>query len=380
MHPLRELTLADLRRRTSVKWRQYEPDVLPLWVAEMDVRLAAPIAEAVTAAVAEGDTGYPAGTGYAEAFADFAAQRWSWQGLDASRAVLAADVMTGVVEAIRLVSAPGDPVVINPPVYPLFWQFLEHAGRSVVEAPLGEDGRLDLDSLEAGFIRAGADHRAVTYLLCNPQNPTAVAHTAAELAGVAALAEAYAVRVVVDEIHGPLVPYGFVPYLTIPGSSNAFAVTSASKAWNLAGAKAALVVGGEDTADDLRRLPAIVADGAGHLGVIAHTAALRDGVPWLDALQADLADNRAQLAALLHDLLPEVRWARGDATYLAWLDCRDLGLGDDPAAVFFERGRVALSSGRPFGAAGVGHVRLNFATTPEILTAAVTRMAVTIGR
>ena len=153
-----------------------------------------------------------------------------------------------------------------------------------------DDGRLDLESLEAAFITAGSERRPVTYLLCNPQNPTATVHTAGELAGIAALAETYGVRVIVDEIHGPLVPRGFVPYLSVPGTANAFSLASASKAWNLAGIKAALVVAGEGAADDLTRLPEVVGHGPSHLGAIAHAAAYREGQPWLDALHADLAD------------------------------------------------------------------------------------------
>ncbi|KRC65671.1 cystathionine beta-lyase [Aeromicrobium sp. Root236] len=372
MHPLRELTLEDLRRRTSVKWREYDPDVLPLWVAEMDVRLAEPIARAVNAAVAEGDTGYPHGTAYAEAFVAFASQRWSWT-VDPGRTSLVADVMTGIVEAIRLVSSPGDPVVVNPPVYPPFFGYVEHAGRNVVEAPLGDHGRLDLDALEAAFIRAGSEGRPVTYLLCNPQNPTAVVHTAEELGGVAALAQTYAVRVVVDEIHAPLVAEGFVPYLTVPGAANAFSLVSATKAWNLAGMKAALLVAGEDAAADLARLPEIVGHGPSHFGDLAHTTAFREGGDWLDALHADLADNRKLLADLLAEHLPAARWGEGPGTFLAWIDCRDLGLGDDPAEAFLERGRVAVNSGLPFHN-GAGHVRLNFGTTPDVLTEAVERM------
>jgi len=373
MHPLRELTLEDLRRRTSVKWREYDPDVLPLWVAEMDVRLAEPISRAVTQAVVDGDTGYPHGSGYAEAFAAFAAERWSWDGADPDRTALVADVMTGIVEAIGLVSSPGDPVVVNTPVYPPFFGFLEHADREIVEATLGDGGRLDLDSLEAAFIHARAEGRQVTYLLCNPQNPTAVAHTAAELAGVAALAETYGVRVVVDEIHAPLVAEGFVPYLSVPGTSNAFSLVSATKAWNLAGMKAALLVAGEGATADLERLSWVVADGPSHIGDLAHTTAFREGGAWLDALHADLAANRVLLAELLATHLPGARWAEGPATFLAWIDCRELGLGDDPAVAFLEQGRVAVNSGLPFRN-GVGHVRLNFGTTPEILTEALERM------
>jgi len=373
MHPLRELTLDQLRQRTSIKWREYGPDVLPLWVAEMDVLVAEPIARAMTNAVGSGDVGYPHGSAYAEAYADFAAVRWGWEGVDSTRTFLVADVMTGIVELLNLVSQPGDPVVVNPPVYPPFYGFIEHAGRTAVDAPLSDDGRLDLEALEAAFIKAGAERRPVTYLLCNPQNPTAAVHTAGELAGVAALAETYGVRVIVDEIHGPLVPDGFVPYLSVPGTGNAFSVASASKAWNLAGIKAALIVAGEDAGDDLTRIPEVVGHGPSHLGAIAHTAAYRDGQPWLDALHVDLADNRALLAELLAEHLPAVQWNPPTAMFLTWIDCRELGLGDDPAEAFLERGRVALNSGLPFGN-GAGHVRLNYATTPEILTEAITRL------
>ncbi len=377
MHPLLELSLDRLRRRTSLKWMEYGPDVLPLWVAEMDVLIAEPVAKALSDAIDSGDVGYPHGHGYAEAFADFAADRWAWHGVDPTRTALVADVMTGVLELLKLVSEPGDPVVINPPVYPPFFGFIEHGGREVISAPLGPDGRLDLESLEAAFVKAGSAKRPVTYLLCNPHNPTAVVHTQDELADIATLAETHRVRVIVDEIHGPLAPEGFVPYLSVPGTDNAFSVVSASKSWNLAGVKAALVIAGVDAADDLLRLPEIVGHGPSHLGVVAHTAAYRAGRPWLDALNADLADNRVLLERLLSQRLPAVSWKPPSAMYLTWLDCRELGLGDDPAAAFLKRGRVALNSGLPFGN-GEGHVRLNYATTPAILTEAVERMAAVV--
>lgn len=329
MHPLRELSLDQLRRRTSLKWREYDDDILPLWVAEMDVSLAAPVISALHEAIAEGDTGYPHGNGYADAFAGFATGRWGWQGVDPTRTALVADVMTGVAETIALVSEPGDPVVVSPPVSPPFFGFVEHVGREIVEAPLGADGRLDLEGLEAAFVQAGSAGRAVTYLLCNPHNPTATVHTLDELTGVAALARTYGVRVVADEIHAPLA-VGFVPYLSVEGTANAFSMVSASKAWNLAGAKAALMVAGVDAAGDLERL---------------------------------LATH-----------LPGAVWRPGSGTFLAWLDCRDLGLGDDPAEAFLREGRVAVNSGLPFGTGGAGHVRLNYATSPEILIEAVERM------
>lgn len=357
-----------------MKWQEVDADVLPLWVAEMDVAVAEPVAAALRSAIDAGDTGYPHGRAYAEAFADFASARWGWDDVDPIRTAYVADVMTGIFEAVRLVSSPGDPVVVNPPVYPPFFGFVVHADRVPVDAPLGPDGRLDLDQLEAAFARAGAGGRPVTYLLCNPHNPTSVVHTREELTRVAELARAHRVRVVVDEIHGPLAADGFVPYLDVDGADDAIVMTSASKSFNLAGLKAALMIAGPGAADDLARLPEVVSHGPSHLGVLAHTAALRDGGPWLDALKVDLADNRRLLRTLLDRHLPDVRWSGAAGTYLAWLDCRDLGLGDDPAVAFLEQGRVAVNSGLPFGRGGAGHVRLNLATTPEILTDAITRM------
>jgi cystathionine beta-lyase len=375
--PLRALTLDQLRRRTSMKWRTYPADVLPLWVAEMDVPLAEPVVRAVTDALALGDTGYPAGTAYAEALAAFAEKRWGWDDLAVERTAIVPDVMLGIVEMLKLVTGPGDAVIVNSPVYPPFYHFVAHMDRRVVEAPLGADLRIDLDVLEETFRRAVTGGRRAAHLLCSPHNPTGTVHTAEELSAVAAIADHHGVRVVVDEIHAPLTAAGagFVPYLSVPGAENGLSLMSASKAWNLAGLKAALAIAGPAAAADLARLPEEVSHGPSHLGVIAHTAALTDGTAWLDALLTGLDDNRRLLAALLDEHLPDITHRPGEATYLAWLDCRALGLGDDPAEVFLERGRVALNSGIPFGTGGAGHVRLNLATSPEVITEGVRRMA-----
>ncbi|MEU6452254.1 aminotransferase class I/II-fold pyridoxal phosphate-dependent enzyme [Streptomyces sp. NPDC046979] len=374
--PLRALTLDRLRRRTSMKWRTYPADVLPLWVAEMDVPLAPAVVRAVTEAMELGDTGYPAGTAYAEALADFAGKRWGWDDLAVERTAIVPDVMLGVVEMLKLVTGPGDPVIVNPPVYPPFYQFVGHLDRRIVEAPLGPDLRIDVGALEEAFRRAVAGGGRAAYLLCSPHNPTGTVHTADELAAVAALAERHGVRVVADEIHAPVVTGDarFVPYLSVPGAGDGLALMSASKGWNLAGLKAALALAGPGAADYLARMPEEVGHGPSHVGVLAHTAALREGTDWLDAVLAGLDENRRLLTGLLAEQLPGVVHRAGEATYLAWLDCRALGLGDDPARVFLDRGRVALSSGIPFGTGGAGHVRLNLATSPEVITEAVRRM------
>ena len=381
--PFDDLTLAELRQRQSLKWRNYPPDVLPLWVAEMDTRPAPAVRAALQAALDLGDTGYPWGQGYAEAYADAAAAAWGWRP-DPTATTLVADVMTGVVEVLRLVTDPGDAVVVVPPVYPPFFSFVRHAGRRVVEAPLGEDDRLDAAALDRACVEATAGGRRAALLLSSPHNPTGTVHTADELAAVAALAERRGVRVVVDEIHAPLTypgtGPGFTPYLSVPGAERGFVLFSASKAWNLAGLKAALAVAGPGARDELAAMPEVVSHGASSLGVIAHTAALRDGQDWLAEHLAGLDAQRRLLATLLAERLPAVGYRLPAATYLAWLDCRPLGLPQEPAPFFLEHARVALGVGPDFGRPGAGHVRLNFATSTAGLTEAVDRMAEAVRR
>ncbi len=378
-NPLTSLSLDQLRRRTSMKWTAYPPDVLPVWVAEMDVPLAEPIVAAVNDAMAAGDTGYPSTQRYREALAAFADRSWGWT-FDVAHSVAVADVMVGVTEMLRLVTRPGDAVVVNPPVYPPFFGFVEYADRRIVEAPLDGSFRIDLEALEQAFIEATSDGRSAAYLLCNPHNPTGTVHTGEELSAVADLAATHGVRVVVDEIHAPIQRVGarHLPYLSLSGTESAFVLQSASKAWNLPGLKAAVAIAGDDAATDLQRVPEVVTHGPTHLGVIAQTAAYEQGEDWLAALLSGIDDNRRLVADLLAKYLPEVGYHEPDATYLAWLDCHALGLGDDPAAVFTERGRVALMSGLPFGTGGEGHVRLNFGTSPEVLEEAVRRMAASV--
>lgn len=392
-----DLTLEQLRRRQSMKWQASEPDVLPLWVAEMDVMVAPQIIEVLRDALDRGDTGYAFGTGYAEAYAEFALERWGFAGFDATRSALVADVMLGAVELLKLLTGPGDAVVVTPPVYPPFYAFAEHLGRRVVEVPLTADRRLDLPALRRAFAEVTVEGRAV-FLLCNPHNPTGTVHSAEELSQVAAAAGAAGVRVVADEIHAPLVLPGatFTSYLSVPGGDRGFALVSASKGWNLPGVKAAVAFAGEEAADDLARLPEEVSHGPSHFGVLAHTAALRHGGEWLDAVLSGLDTNRTLLADLLASHLPAVHWAPGGASYLAWLDFSDLpwlatvsgdGLGHGDvsiragaAAWFLDHARVLLSSGPAFGHGGERCARLNFATSASVLEEAVERMGLAVSR
>ena len=382
MPGLEEVSLAQLRERQSAKWRTYPADVLPLPVAEMDFPVAAPVAEALRAAIDRSDLGYAGpDPGLAEALAGFAERRWGWR-LDPGQVALAPEVGVAVVEVLRQLVGPGDGVVINPPVYDSYFPWLVEVGCRLVEVPLarGGDGRaLDLDGMEAAF-RDGAR----VHLLCSPHNPTGTLHSRADLERLAALAARYGVTVLSDEIFAPLTLPGGThhPFLSVSpeAAAHGMVFTSTSKAWNLAGLKCAAIV----TADEAKRrlverLPEELPWRVGHLGVLAGIAAYRQGEPWLDEVIGVLDHHRRYLAELLAERIPAIRYRPPDATYLAWLDCTALGLGDDPSAVFLQRGRVALSPGPSFGRQGIGHARLNLGTSRQILAEAVERMAAAIG-
>lgn len=375
-----DLSLAELRARRSEKWTTYPTDVLPAFVAEMDFPLAEPIKRVLTEAIARGDTGYVNPVGLPEAFAAFAQSRFNWS-VDPGHVVLVPDVMVGVAEVLRLTTEPGSGIVINTPAYPPFFPTIAEYGRRVIEVPLTRTPHgwaLDFDGLERAF-KAGA--RA--YLLCNPHNPTGRVFSRGDLERIAALAERYHVVVVADENHAPLTLAGAVhtPYVSLGEDVAAWSATviSAAKAWNLAGLKCAVVVAGSGAVRArLATLPAEVRFRSGHLGVLAAITAYREGAPWLRGLLAHLDRNRMLLAQLLADRLPAVGYIPPQATYLAWLDCAKLGLGDDPAKHFLERGRVALSRGLDFGPNGAGFVRLNMGTSSALLTEAVSRMAAAV--
>lgn len=367
---------ASCRRRTSIKWQHHDSDVLPLWVAEMDVLPAPAIAEELLRVVRDGDLGYPVARTYLEAVARWY-DRWGAP-VDPARMALVTDAMSGVKGAIIALTEPDDPVYITVPVYPPFHSVAAATGRRLVTVPLGADGRYDVAALSQAF--ASAPGRGVL-LLSNPHNPTGAVPTRAELSAVARTATRHGVRVVSDEVHAPLVLPGaqFTPFLCVPEGAGALSVISPAKGWNLAGLKAAAVVGGPEAGAAVRRVPADLAYTASHVGVRAHIAAMDHGQDWLGDLVSDLAANRSLLRSLLDEHLPGAVWSPGEATYLAWLDCSGLGLGDDPAQHFLRDGRVALNSGLPFGA-GRGHVRLNFAASPAVLTEAVMRLGASLER
>ncbi len=349
-----------------------------MFVAETDFALAEPITRVLSEAVAIGDTGYtPPRPEIAETFVAFAERRFGWS-VDPQNVRWTGDVMMGVVELLRATVRPGDRVIVNPPVYPPFFDTVEEAGAVALQVPLTDTGsgwELDLVGIE----RALADG-ARGILLCNPHNPTGTVHSHESLAALAELAQRYAAVVISDEIHGPLVhdDAAFTPFLAAsPAAAEVgFVVTSASKAFNLAGLKCAIMVAATPAHTAvLRALPWEVEWRTGLFGALSSIAAFGgESDEWLDGLRKRLDLNRRLLADLLAEHLPEATYRVPDAGFLAWVDVSAYGWGDDPAVPIRRGARVALHHGPLFGAPGVGHVRINFGCDPAVLTEAIERI------
>lgn len=369
-----------LREAGGLKWTSYEDDVLAAWVAEMDFGLAPPIGAALHDAVDRGITGYPypeAEEAVAEAATSFWADRFDWK-VDPSWVFQAPDVIQGITRAIVHLTRPGSPVVLHTPVYFPFFSMVEEAGREIIEAPSERDGSgrypLDIAAIERGL-----EQGAGSVVVCNPWNPTGRVLAPSELSEVVSLAAAHDARVIADEIHAPIIYEGLehTPAATIDDQT-VITVTAASKAWNLPGLKCAQVVLTNETDRAVWRdffAPHKV--GVGTFGLIASEAAYSSGREWFEQVLARLASNRDLLTSLIAEHVPEARFSPPEGTYLGWLDMTAYGL-DHPNRFLREEARVALTAGGPFRGDGAQHVRLNFATDPEILTEIVERIGASI--
>jgi cysteine-S-conjugate beta-lyase len=373
-------TAEELRQRGSLKWTRGGPGVLGAFVAEMDFGIPPAVAGALGAALTRADFGYLSDQAAAElrqACADWQWSAFGWR-VDPARIWPMADVLRCLEAAITVFSRPGSPVILPTPAYMPFVTVPELMGRPIIQVPMaaGPDGRLtlDLDRIDAAF-RAGG-HLLV---LVNPCNPVGRVYSAGELAALATLVESHGGRVLADEIHAPLVyPAGrHVPYAGVSPAAAAHSVTavSASKAWNLPGLKCAqLIVTSEaDTATWERMWPLYEHD-ASTPGARASAAAYTRGGDWRLDVVGYLDGNRHALSDLLAEHLPGIKYRPPEGTYLAWLDCRGLGLAPNAAEFFLERAGVHLTDGAACGDAGRGFARLNFATPRPVLAEMIRRM------
>ncbi|MFF2412041.1 MalY/PatB family protein [Streptomyces sp. NPDC058092] len=373
-----DLDVHALSNRPGVKWNRVEPDVLPAWIAEMDFPPAPCVREALLRCV-ENDLGYPSWDGrpadnpLRTAFAERMRQRYGWA-LDPCHVREFTDINQGLQAVLGLATRPGDGIVVHTPTYPPFLETITKMGRrlhAVPYTPDNESWAFDADRLN----RELEERASRVLLLVNPHNPTGRALHREELESVARLALRHNLLVIADEIHSDLVhaPHRHIPFASLSAevAARTVTLTSATKAFNVPGVRCAVAhVGAAEVRAALAN-PSHLYGEPNTFGVAATLAAWREGEAWLSQLRPVLARN----ADLVREELPSgVRYRTPQATFLAWLDCRDLELDTDPHTFFLHKARVLLNDGRSFGPGGEGFVRLNFGTSPDILREMLRRM------
>ena len=376
-----DLNLDRVRNRPGIKWERHGNDVLSAWVADMDVEVPDFIKQAVIERIEVGGLGY----GFydepipvLEAFKSRMNTAFGWN-VETEDVMRVHDVIQGLEWVLHTLTPPGSEIVVQTPVYPPFYSSVEGIGRKWVANPLLESEKgwaLDFDHLAE--VAKGDNVSAL--LLCHPHNPCGYVMTPADLAQIIEIADANNLLVISDEIHCDLVysPHRHVPTASISelAAQRTVTLVAATKTFNMAGLRMAFIhSSSRQYSPQLKEIRPRMIGGINGLGQVATVAGWEKGDAWIAELVAGLDHNRHLLAELLKEHLPEIRYRPPQATYLSWLDCRELDLGDDPAETFMSRGKVALNSGLDFGIEGTGHVRLNFATSPEMLTMIVERMA-----
>ncbi len=369
-----------LRAKSGVKWHK-QPGLLNAWVADMDFPTAPVILDALGSRLARADLGY-ADWGYprpkspaCRVFAERSARRYQWH-IDPAEVRDFCDVMQAVQVTLHLATSPGDGVVLHTPCYPPLWKSLRHMGRRQIDVPARVDAagvHFDYDELE----RRLAAEPAKVLLLCHPHNPTGHRFAVDELVRLVAIAERFDLLIISDEIHADLTYDAMhVPIASIAGAADrTVTVHSASKSFNLAGMRHAVAhIGPPHLRHALVELPDHLLGAINVMAAEATVAAWEHGDDWLDAVVVHLDRNRLLFADLVAEHLPAVKHRPPAATYLAWLDCRGMGLGDEPANAFRDVG-LELSDGNDFGPLGAGHVRVNLATSRAIVEQIVAMMA-----
>ena len=369
--------IVDRKGTDSFKWSIYDEDVLPMWVADMDFRSAEPILDALRARVDHGVFGYSRPS---EMLSRMLRERlyklYRWEVLDPD-ILFVPGIVTALNVAYQTFAGPGESIVAQPPVYFHFLRDPEHHGRVLLDPPLVPNGdryEIDFDRLE----------RTITpntrlFVLCNPHNPVGRVFTEAELTGIAEICLRHNLILCSDEIHCELVysPHRHIPIASLDPEIEARTITlmAPSKTYNVAGLECGYaIIKNPELRKKWKNFCYGLIPGVNIAGHVAALAALKDGQEWLDQALAYLRGNRDFVSEYVREQMQPIRMLNVEATYLAWLDCRNTGLTENPADFFLKKARVGLNDGAEFGTGGQNHVRLNFACSRKLLSQALDRM------
>lgn len=374
----------DRRFSDSVKWGLYDQDVLPLWVADMDFTSPPAVMEALHGRVDHGVFGYALES---EALKEQIVARmdalYQWK-----IAVNDVVLLPGVVSAFNLVcqatTNPGESILLQPPVYPPFFRAPHYAGARPVFNVIDRDSsgayKVDLEAFDKAI-----QPDTHCFLLCNPHNPLGRVFTREELIGMAESCLRHDLIICSDEIHSDLIYEGYhhIPIASLSKEIEASTVTliAPSKTYNIAGLEcSALICPNQELRKKINHTRRGLLGGVNLMGMVAGRAAYQHGEAWLKEILNVLQGNRDLLMEYLAHELPVIKMVKPEATYLAWLDCRELDLAEAPFKFFLGEARVALNNGEEFGEPGKGFVRLNFGCTPELLLEALGRMKQSLNR
>ena len=379
--------LSSLQLRKSEKWRAYPAEILPMPFAVMDFELSEPIKKSLIDLVNNSDAGYLGKIPeLGQSLTNFAANRWNWK-ITPEDIKICPDVGVGVIEVCRQIVKPGDQIMINTPVYYNFFNWIKELNCKPYDAPLIENQltySLDFEKIAEGYASGVKVH-----ILCNPHNPVGAVFSQLDLAKLADLADEFDVVIASDEIHAPLTykEKSFTPFLNSSAVAKEVGISflSATKFWSIAGLKCAQIVAvGEKTRQIVAGIPTAVHSRASLFGAVASAAAYGESIDWLDSVVAQLDQSRTYLGGLLSELQFDIGYREPDGGYFGWLDLRsvdkfkNLNSREDIAELLLTHGKIAVAPGHLYGPSGTGFIRINFATSFEIIEESVKRIKSTL--
>ena len=360
-------------------------DLLPLWVADMDFPTPDFILDALRDRLAHPILGYTAEPAdYRPAIVDWMAGHHDWH-IAPEWISFVPGVVKGIAFVLDAFTQPGDKILIQPPVYHLFSLTIERTGRTVVDNPLRmrEDGQYEMDFDQLAAVAEGCK----ALVLCNPHNPGGRCWDRATLTRLAEFCAERKILVVSDEIHADMALFGarHCPFADVAPCAAANSITfgAPTKTFNLAGVVSSYAIVPDD---GLRQrffdwLQARELNEPTVFAPIATVAAFRRGEMWRREMLAYVEDNIRFVETYCREHLPAVRPIRPEASFLVWLDCRELGLAhDDLLDLFVDKARLALNDGEMFGTGGAGFMRLNVGTPRAVLEQAMERLAAAVAQ
>ncbi|RMG82834.1 MAG: putative C-S lyase [Chloroflexi bacterium] len=378
--------LLNRRGTGSVKWDQnpkrtaLDPDVIPMWVADMDFQSPPQVIEALQQRITQGHFGYTADhPGLREVIVERLQQLYNWE-VEPEAIVYIPGIVSGLHISARIAGDDGDGVLMNTPVY---FPFLSAPGaeqRFAQFNPLVNSHKNGFIHYEIDFERfeASITRQTKAFFLCNPHNPVGRVWTREELSCIAEICERHDLLIVSDEVHCDLLYDGHqhIPTASLTPEIEQRTITlmAASKTFNIPGLVCGYAVIPNPELREAFEKRTWAVGHANILGFAATEAAYRHGQAWLDELLIYLKGNRDFAIEYIKKHMPEINITQPEGTYLLWLDCRQLGIEGNIADFFYEKARVALSEGAPFGPGGAGFVRLNFGCPRVQLAEALGRM------